>query len=271
MLRTNRLKRVLAEGREVHGVMASLPTAASIELIAEAGFEFVVIDTEHVLINPETVEHMIRTAESYQLTPLVRVPDADPKTLLRLLDGGAQGIVLPMVEDAETLERAVAACKYAPEGERSLNAGRPGAFGKASLADYVVQANREILVVAMIESHQGVVGIEAICEVPGLDLVLEGAADLSQSLGVTWQTGHPDVVQALERVQRMASEHDIPYCAFLRDAKAKARWRARGVRTFMLGDERGIAFRALQQALGDARAPVESDVRAPASCEVPDS
>lgn len=253
MLRTNQLKWALAEGREVHGVIASLPVAASIELIAEAGFDFVVIDTEHVLINPETVEHMIRTAESYRLTPLVRVADADPKTLLRLLDGGAQGVVLPQVEDAETLERAVAACKYAPEGERSLNAGRPGAFGKTSLADYVVEANREIMVVAMIESRRGVAEIEAICAVPGLDMVLEGAADLSQSLGVTWQPGHPDVVQALEAVQGTASEHHIPYCAFLRDPAAKARWRAQGVSTFMLGDERGIAFRALQQALGDAR------------------
>ncbi|GAA5172490.1 MULTISPECIES: HpcH/HpaI aldolase family protein [Halomonadaceae] len=267
MLRTNRLKRALTEGRKVHGIMASLPTAASIELIAEAGFDFVVIDTEHVLINPETVEHMIRTAESYQLTPLVRVADADPKTLLRLLDGGAQGIVLPNVEDAETLERAVAACKYAPEGERSLNAGRPGAFGKDSLADYVVQANREIMVVAMIESRQGVAQIEAICAVPGLDMVLEGAADLSQSLGVTWQTGHPDVVQALEAVQRAASEHRIPYCAFLRHAEAKAGWQARGVSAFILGDERGIAFRALQRALGEARAPVESGARAPVDGE----
>ena len=271
MLRTNRLKRALAEGREVHGILASLPTAAAIELIAEAGFDFVVIDTEHVLINPETVEHMIRTAESYRLTPLVRVADADPKTLLRLLDGGAQGIVLPNVEDPETLERAVAACKYAPEGERSLNAGRPGGFGKASLADYVVQANREILVAAMIESRHGVAGIEAICAVPGLDMVLEGAADLSQSLGVTWQTGHPDVVRALEAVQRTASEQGIPYGAFLRHPDAKARWQARGVSTFLLGDERGIAFRALQQALGEARAPIDSQARGPLAREVPDS
>ncbi|SDF87505.1 4-hydroxy-2-oxoheptanedioate aldolase [Onishia taeanensis] len=263
MLRTNRLKRALAEGRAVHGIMASMPTAASIELIAEAGFDFVVIDTEHVLINPETVEHMIRTAESYRLTPLVRVADADPKTLLRLLDGGAQGIVLPQVEDPATLERAVAACKYAPEGGRSLNAGRPGAFGKASLAEYVVKANREVMVVAMIESRRGVEDIEAICAVPGLDMVLEGAADLSQSLGVTWQPEHPEVIQELERVQRVASEQTVPYCAFLRHAAAKARWQARGVNSFMLGDERGIAFRALQRALGDAMAPVKSDAKAP--------
>lgn len=257
MFRSNRLKQALAEGKEVHGLLASMPTAASIELIAEAGFDFVVIDTEHVLINPETVEHMIRTAESYQLTPLVRVADSNPKTMLRLLDGGAQGIVLPCVDDPVILERAIAACKYAPEGERSVNAGRPGAFGKFSLAEYVVQANREIMVVAMIENRRGVEQIAPICAVPGLDMLLEGAADLSQSFGVTWQTAHPDVTQALENVQRCASEQGIPYCAFLRQPDAKAHWRARGVSTFMLGDERGIAFRALQKALAEAKAPVQ--------------
>ncbi|BCB59536.1 siderophore biosynthesis protein SbnG [Halomonas sp. A020] len=253
MLRTNQLKRALLEGREVYGVMASMPTAASIELIGEAGFDYVVIDTEHILINPETIEHMIRTAESYGMTPLVRVADTDPKQLLRLLDGGAQGIVLPNVASAASLADAVAACKYAPEGARSLNAGRPGGFGKSSLAEYVGQANQETMVVAMIESHQGVQQIEAICAVPGLDMVLEGAADLSQSLGVTWQTDHPDVVQSLEHVQQTAQAFGIPYCAFLRQSRAKARWQARGVRTFMLGDERGIAFRALQKSLHEAK------------------
>lgn len=253
MLRANRLKRALVEGKEVYGVMASMPTAASIELIGEAGFDFVVIDTEHVLINPETIEHMIRTAESYALTPLVRVADADPKTVLRLLDGGAQGIVLPNVEAPDTLASVVAACKYAPEGQRSVNAGRPGGFGKSLLAEYVVQANKEVMVVAMIESRRGVEQIEAICGVPGLDMVLEGAADLSQSLGVTWQTAHPDVIQALEHIQRTTREHRIPYCAFLRQPDAKGRWQAHGVHTFMLGDERGIAFRALQKSLHKAR------------------
>lgn len=257
MLRNNQLKRALAEGRDVYGVMASIPSAASIELIGEAGFDFVVIDTEHVLINPETIEHMIRTAESYALTPLVRVADAHPKTLLRLLDGGAQGIVLPNVEDADTLARAVAACKYAPEGERSLNAGRPGGFGKNSLAEYVVRANQEIMLIAMIESHHGVAQIDAICTVPGLDMVLEGAADLSQSLGVTWQPEHDDVINALETVQHRARKHGIPYCAFLRQPKAQERWRAKGVHAFMLGDERGIAFRALQASLNEAKAPAQ--------------
>lgn len=253
MLHDNRLRAALQAGREVFGVLASIPAAASIELIGEAGFDFVVIDTEHVMINPETVEHMIRTAESYRMTPLVRVPDGDPKRILRLLDAGAQGIVLPQVEDAATVRDAVSACKYAPEGRRSLNAGRPGSFGRTSLADYVGRANDTVMVVAMIETEHGVTNIEAIAAEPGLDLVLEGAADLSQSLGVSWQTDHPHVQAALAHAASVSLAHGVAWCTFLRHDGDGPRWRARGVTTFMLGDERGIAFRALMQARRQAQ------------------
>ncbi|MCX2524771.1 HpcH/HpaI aldolase family protein [Larsenimonas rhizosphaerae] len=252
MLSENRLRQALKAGRSVFGVLASLPTAASIELIGDAGFDFVVIDTEHVLINPETIEHMIRTAERYRMTPLVRVPDADPKRMLRLLDGGAQGIVIPQVESPETVRQAVQACRYAPEGNRSLNAGRPGAFGRDALSTYVAHANRHIMVVAMIETVAGVAAARDIAETPGLDLVLEGAADLSQSLGISWDTGHPRVLAALEHTARTCLDSGVPYAAFLRHEDAGAYWRARGVTTFMLGDERGIAFRALRRALEQA-------------------
>ncbi|MGY2172209.1 HpcH/HpaI aldolase family protein [Pseudomonas gingeri] len=249
MLRTNQLKQKLGAGEVVHGLISSIPSPAAIELIAEAGFDFVIIDMEHVLINPETVEHMIRTAEAYDLTPLVRVADLDPKTLLRLLDGGAQGIVLPMVECPVQLAAAIAACKYHPLGRRSLNAGRPGSFGKHSLAQYVEAANQQILLVAMIESAEGVRRAAEIAAVPGLDMLLEGAADLSQSLGMPWQIDQPAVQQALLDTWQAAKAAGVAYCTIPRQPGDAARWRARGVNAFVLGDERGIAFRALQSRL----------------------
>ncbi|MGV8842731.1 MAG: HpcH/HpaI aldolase family protein [Pseudomonas sp.] len=249
MLRTNQLKAKLATGEPAYGLISSIPSPAAIELIAEAGFDFVIIDMEHVLINPETVENMIRTAESYAITPLVRVADLNPKTLLRLLDGGAQGIVLPMIEGPEPLAAAIAACKYHPLGSRSLNAGRPGAFGKHSLAEYIRQANAQIMVVAMIESAEGVRRAAEIAAVPGLDMILEGAADLSQSLGLPWQIERPEVQHALFASWQAASSAGVPYCAIPRQLGDHERWLARDVKTFVLGDERGIAFRALQARL----------------------
>jgi 4-hydroxy-2-oxoheptanedioate aldolase len=174
----------------------------------------------------------------------------DAKEILRALDGGAQGIVVPCVESADAARQLVAACKYHPHGTRSLNAGRPGAFGRESLADYVTRANDEIVVVPMIESAAGVARIADILAVPGIDMVLEGAADLSQSLGMPWRTAAPGVQEALAHVQQACRQAGIPYCAIPRADGDVATWRARGVRAFVLGDERGIAFRALQAKLG---------------------
>ena len=253
MLRSNRLKQQLMTKQATYGIFCSIPSPALIEVIAEAGYDFVIIDTEHVLINPETIENMIRTAESYQLTPLVRVADSDPKTILRLLDGGAQGIVLPMVESAAQVTQAIHACKYHPEGQRSLNAGRPGAFGKASLVDYVTQANQQILLIAMIESAKGIENIADIVAVSGLDMVLEGAADLSQSLGVPWQTSHLDVQNALQHCHLAATNAGVPYCAIPRESNDHHKWLNKGVTCFVLGDDRGTAFRALQSKIDSVK------------------
>lgn len=246
MLKSNVLKRKLRRGRPAFGLFCSIPSPVAVELIGEADFDFVIIDTEHVLVNPETLEHMIRAAEVAGITPLVRVADIDPKEMLRVLDAGAQGIVVPRVENAGDMRRIVAACKYHPDGSRSLNAGRPGSFGKRRLADYVAQANAEIALVPMIESLTGVENIDEILSVPGVDLVLEGAADLSQSCGLPWQTAAEPVQEALRRIQRACHRAGVPYCAIPRADGDYETWRARGVRAFVLGDERGIAFRALQ-------------------------
>ncbi len=249
MLRHNALKRALGEGRAVFGLFCSTPVPLVVEMIGCAGFDFVIIDTEHTLVNPETLENMLRAAETVGLTALVRVPDASPGAILRALDAGAQGVVVPRVRTRADAETAVRSSRYFPEGERGLNAGRPAAFGKGDLPAYIRTANAEVMVVAMIEDRHGVEGVEEILAVPGLDLVLEGAADLSQSLGVPWQTRHPLVREALGQVQAAARQRDIPYCAIPRVPEDFGFWRERGVCAFVLGDERGVAFRALQAHL----------------------
>lgn len=249
MLRPNLLKQKLRRKQSAFGLFCSIPSPVAVELIGEAGFDFVIIDTEHVMVNPETLENMIRAAEAVGLTPLVRVSDISLKEILRALDGGAQGIVVPRVENADEMQRIIAGCKYYPVGSRSLNGGRPGSFGKHGLAEYIAKANNEIMVVPMIESLAGVERIADILSVPGADLVLEGAADLSQSCGFPWQIAAEPVQQALQRIHQACDQVGVPYCAIPRAEGDYEAWSARGVCTFVLGDERGIAFRALQTKL----------------------
>jgi staphyloferrin B biosynthesis citrate synthase len=247
MLQTNRLKQQLREGREIFGLFCSIPSALMVEMIGLAGYDFVIIDTEHTLINPETLEHMLRAAEAVGLTALVRVPNADAGATLRALDAGAYGIVVPHVDSQAQVAAVVKASRYYPQGQRSLNGGRPAAFGRASLVEYMERANAEIMLVPMIESSTAVERIEEIVGQDGIDMLLVGTADLSQSYGLPWQLQHQTVRQAVERIYQAATRRNIPFCAILRRSEELDYWRARQVPAYILGDERGIAFRALQE------------------------
>lgn len=253
MLKQNTLKRKLREGKTVYGLFCSIPTPVVVEMIGCAEFDFVIIDTEHVLINPETLENMIRAAEAAHITPLVRVGDSQPGTILRVLDSGAQGVVVPNVQSRAEAEKIVQYSRYYPLGTRSLNSGRPGAFGKNDLVGYMERANEEIMVVPMIESKEGVEQAEEILRVAGIDMVLEGAADLSQSFGRPWETRCIEVKTALQSIQAAANRHRVPYCAIPRALEDLDRWQEMGVRAYVLGDERGIAFRAMQSQLNTFR------------------
>ena len=249
MLQTNHLKRALAEGKTVFGLLNSIPSPLLVEMIGYAGFDFVILDMEHVCVNPETLENMVRAAECAGVTPLVRVPSAAPDVILRALDCGAQGVVVPHVRTAADAAQAVAASRYAPLGMRGISGGRTTGFGTIDLATYLARANSEIMVVAMIEDCAGVDNLDAILSATGIDMVLEGAIDLSQSYGVPGQAQHPIVQEAIERIAAGCAARGIPFCAIPRIAGQAASWKARGVQAYLLGDDRGVSFRAIKAHL----------------------
>lgn len=255
MLQTNKLKARLREGQTVFGLLGSLPLPLMAEMIGYAGYDFVILDLEHVGTNPETLENQIRAAECAGLTALVRVPSAAPDTILRVLDAGALGVVVPHVRNRSEAEAAVAACRYHPLGGRGISGGRTTGFGRIDLPSYFERANREILVVAMIEDREGVEQIDDIVSVPGLDMVLEGAIDLSQSYGVPGDAQHPEVQEALQHIAAACRARGIPFCAIPRQPEQYERWQEEGVRAFLLGDDRVLSFRALQANLTKFKPP----------------
>ncbi|MGH3977752.1 MAG: HpcH/HpaI aldolase family protein [Pseudonocardiaceae bacterium] len=253
MLRSNAIKARLRAGGDIYGLFCAIPAPALVEMIGCAGYDFVILDTEHTLVDPQQLENLIRAAEAVDLTPLVRVPEADPSAVLRALDAGAMGIVVPHVRSRADVDAAITAARYAPEGMRSLNGGRVPGFGRIDLVKYVAWANSEIMVVPMIEDASAVDALPVILNGGGVDLVLEGAADLSQSYGVPWQTRHPAVRAALRLVHETCREAAVPFCAIPRSPDDHREWRAAGVRAFVLGEERGLAARALRTHLADHR------------------
>lgn len=254
MLKPNAVKRKLTgSGDEVYGLFCSIPAPALVEMAGCAGYDFVVIDSEHTLVDPQQLENLIRAAEAVELTPFVRVPEADPGAILRALDAGAMGVVVPHIRQRADVAAAVRAARYAPDGMRSLNGGRVPGFGRIDLTEYVRQANAEVMVIGMIEDAEGVDNLPDILDGGGLDLILEGAADLSQSYGVTWQTRHPAVRDALRRIHTACVEHGVGFCAIPRSVEDHEAWRAAGVGAFVLGEERGLAARAMRQHLDSYR------------------
>ena len=252
-MRANAVRRKLAAGEYVYGLFCTIPDPALVEMIGCAGYDFVILDSEHTLVDPQRLENLIRAAEAVDLTPFVRVPEADPGAILRALDAGAMGIVIPHVRSRSDVDQAIRAARYAPEGMRSLNGGRVTGFGRVDLTEYIRLANAETMVVPLIEDGEGIDAIDEILVGGGVDLVLPGPGDLSQSYGVPWQTRHPRVRQAVRALQAACTEHHVPFCAITSTPERNREWKSAGVMAFVLGEERALVAQALRSHLDDQR------------------
>jgi 4-hydroxy-2-oxoheptanedioate aldolase len=237
------LKKRLQANETVYGMFCSTPAALSIEIIAAAGYDFVVIDLEHTLIDSGQLAAMLLAARASGVTALGRVASAYQAQ--QVLDAGAEGVVFPRIGSVQAAREAVRACHFAPFGERGLNATWHSRYGRDDLAEFTNSAKDRTLVVAMIENRDGLDNVEEIAAVDGVDVLLEGAADLSQSFGLPWQTRHPDVQAATSRIRTAARNHNKTFCALPRVPEDFASWYRDEVRMFILGDDRGITRRAM--------------------------
>lgn len=242
---TTSLKQKLQQGCELYGVFCSTPAPLLIELLACAGFDFVVIDLEHTLISAEQLDAMLIAAKASGIDALVRVPADAGHWVVKALDAGAKGIVFPRVQSPAQAQSLARLCRYAPEGARGLNVHRHMNYGSADLdlAGALKELNQHVLVVAMIEDDAGLSCADDIAATDGVDVLLEGAADLSQSLGLPWQTRHPRVKEGVQRIASAAAKHQKIFCALPRVTADHRDWQRQGVSMFVVGDDRGLIRR----------------------------
>lgn len=183
-MRVNTTKAKLAEGKVVFGGLIGGFSPELVELFGAIGYDFVFLDCEHGSMGPAEVEHMVRAAESYNITPIARIPDHADATILRYLDRGVQGIIVPHVNTREQAERIVAAARYYPEGHRGAAGGRAHAYNVEMTATQSrAWLNQQTLVIPMCEETEAVDNINDILSVPGIDVVHVAAGDLGQSMG----------------------------------------------------------------------------------------
>lgn len=174
-----------AEGPAL-GTWVKLPIMEGIELVALAGFDFVVIDLEHSPMNLETAYRLIGTANHLGVAPIVRIPTLEAGIVQRILDSGAEGVMLPHVDSVEQAKAAVQAVRFPPLGARGVGAtSRAGAWGAIPRAEYLRYGQEEVVLIAQIESAAAAAAAGAIAAVDGVDALLIGAADLSTSEGTT--------------------------------------------------------------------------------------
>ncbi len=202
----NPFKTALAERQAQVGLWLSMADPYLAEVSATAGFDWLLIDGEHAPNDLRGTMAALQSVAPYRAQPVVRVVAGDSALIKQMLDIGAKNLLVPMVDTAEQARALVAATRYPPQGMRGVGSAVGRASRWSARDDYLDVADDEICLLVQAETVQALSNLEAICDVPGVDGVFIGPADLAASMGHRGRPGHPDVQAAIERAMRVIIE-----------------------------------------------------------------
>ena len=208
MASVNRIKEAWASSRPAFGLWSAISDPFGIEIVAGLNLDYVCVDQQHGVVDYASMVSMLRAIESAGAASLVRVSQNEPWLLMRALDAGALGVIVPMVNSAAEAARAVAACRFPPAGTRSYGPIRAsnviGSKHPEALAD-------EVLCIVQIETREGVENVEEIAATPGLDGIYIGPADLALAMGLPLDlsNGKAEHAEAIERVREACQKNDV--------------------------------------------------------------
>lgn len=207
-MKPNRVRQMWEAGEAVVNGWCAIPSGFVAERMAHMGWDSLVIDTQHGLIDYQAMVDMLTAISTTAVTPMVRVPWNDPAAIMKALDAGAYGIICPMINDAEAAARFVGACRYAPQGYRSSGPIRAELYGGP---DYHARANGTVLALAMIETREALGNLDAILATPGLDGVYVGPSDLSLTLGLApgQDKTDPSLLDAFAHILAGCARHGV--------------------------------------------------------------
>ena len=243
----NKLKKIFAEGGSALGTFVNWEISDAVEIIALAGFDFVVLDNEHGPLTHATSQNLIRAAELRGITPIVRIPNSLESTILHTLDVGAHGIQVPQVNDAQTAAAIVSRAKYKPVGSRGVAFPRAADFGMTDLIKYFDHENSQVMIVAHCENMLCLENLDAICQVPEIDVIFLGPYDMSQSMGITGQVGHARIQEAAEKVVRTAKKYGKVAGIFAGSGEAAKERAKQGFQYLTVGTDASVYGSAYKQ------------------------
>jgi len=244
------LRNRLLEGEIVFGPFMKMASPQIVEIAGHAGFDFVILDTEHGPLSFETVENLVRAAEVVGIAPLVRVYDKNPSLIVRSLDVGAQGVLVPHISSAVEAESLAETARFAPHGERGVcRYVRAAKFSSLDTYSYFDKANRNTLVIAMIEGEDGIANLDEILSVSGIDIVFIGPYDLSQSLGIPGQVTDVRVVTQMGRVADAVRSRGKIVGTFVDNVEEARRWADLGIQFISISVDVGLVFNGMRDTV----------------------
>jgi 4-hydroxy-2-oxoheptanedioate aldolase len=241
----NPLKARLVAGKPSIGLLMTMPSVNAVQAWTAAGFDWLFIDMEHAPIGIESLHAMIAATNGTATAPIVRVPWNVPWVVKPVLDAGAMGVIFPMIRSAEEAALAVSSVRYPPQGERGFGPWYASLrFGEQTMLDYVDPADREILTVLLIEHKDAVEDLARIVEVEGVDVCQIAPFDLAMSYGYRDGADHPEVHDAIARVEEVVLATDIHLGGLGLDPDSANASIARGYRVLIGGFDLALMQRS---------------------------
>jgi 4-hydroxy-2-oxoheptanedioate aldolase len=237
-MKPNKIKQLWAQGKPATLGWISVANSFTAEMMASQGFDAVCIDMQHGETGLSTLMGMLQAVSATDATPVVRVGWNEPAAIMKALDFGASAIIVPLINNAEEARKAVSACRYPPAGDRSSG---PVRAMQIHGPDYISEANDDVILMAMIETKEGLVNLEEICATPGVDAIYIGPADLSFALGMAPRADNPDPLHmaTCDRIKEAAHRHGKKVCMHCASAGFAAGAIQRGFDLVMITSDLG--------------------------------
>jgi 4-hydroxy-2-oxoheptanedioate aldolase len=246
----NALRDKWRAGEACLGAWLSIPDAWVAEAVSRQGFDYVCIDLQHGMIDYPDATNLILAIHAGGSLPLVRVPSNDLAAINRVLDAGARGVIVPLIESVQDVRRCVEACRYPPAGRRSYGPNRAALIGGAG---YFESANADVLCIPMIETRPALEAVEELVSVPGVDAVYVGPNDLSLALGQPPGADNPDPYQsAYRRIAELCDRAGIA-AGIHANAKLCAKHQETGYRMITVSADSSALVRGVAADLRAAR------------------
>lgn len=245
----------LSDGETVFGPFMKIPASVPAELVGYAGFDFCIIDLEHSPFTFERAEDMVRAAQGAGVAPIIRTFDGQPPTLVRALDTGCEGILVPNLGSRAQAETVVRGARFHPLGERGMDPhARSARYRTIPKAEYFAEADSRTLVGVQIEGIAGVQNLDLIVGVEGIDLIFIGPYDLSQSLGVPGQLDNPAVMTKVEEIAAQVRARGRAVGIYADNVEEARRWRDAGVQLVAVSVDVYVFLRACQSMVAELQA-----------------